>query len=88
MGPCPYKPYLKLLIGDCTTPEEKKTCQPKGREGSLLFNETCQYNPVSPGYTYRTDGDGDTAPAAAVAITFYIRLKASKIDMTMICGRC
>lgn len=30
MGPCPYKPYLKLLIGDCTTPGEKKTCQAKG----------------------------------------------------------
>ena len=30
MGPRPYKPYLKLLIGDCTTPGEKKTCQAKG----------------------------------------------------------
>jgi hypothetical protein len=74
------------LIGDCTTPGKKKTCHPKGREESLLFNETCQYDPVSPGCTYRTDADA--APAAAVARTFYIRLKASKIDMTVICGRC
>ena len=85
MGPRPCKPYLKLLIGDCTTPGEKKTWRPKGREELLLFNETCQYNPVSPGYTHRTDGDRDAA-AAAVARTFYIRLKASKVDMTMICG--